>query len=122
MNIINFDIETVIALNKYGYSVDDIDWIGTRNFTIPVNEFFDAARRTNYNAGYGSVAMPVDLLIVMKDGSWYSRKEYDGSEWWAYNIAPAKPSTRRHLKVRNFNVDYLWEDPTLIKICDQEEV
>lgn len=117
MSVVNLAVETTSVLSHDGYTVDDIAWIGTREFTIPIHEFFDVARNTVYNNGYGSAAIPCDLLIMMKDGSWYSRGEYDGSEWWEHNIVPEKPIIHYHLKVKEFlEVDYYW-DPTLAEAC-----
>lgn len=113
----NFGEETVDILIRYNYTVDDIDWIGNRDFEIPIHEFFDVARRTDYYAGYGSAAMPRDLLIVMKDGNWFERAEYDGSEWWRLIRVPARSNIINHLKVRDFTEGkYEW-DPTLIEVC-----
>lgn len=81
---INFGKETRNALNHYGFIIDDISWIGTRKFKVPIDEFFRRANNTAYDNGYGIVAIPLDLLIVMKDGSYFERREYDGSEWWQY--------------------------------------
>lgn len=115
--MLNFAEETIEGLTQHGYTVEDVNWIGTYSFTIPIHEFFDVARKTEYNNGYGSAAMPCDIIIVMKDGSWYSRGEYDGSEWWKYNPQLAKPQVQCHLKVRSFtDVDYAW-DPTLAEAC-----
>lgn len=99
---INFAEETVNALNRYHYSINDISWIGNRRYDIPIHEFFDAARKTNYNNGYGLAAMPLDLLIVLKDGSYFERAEYDGSEWWRYVAAIDRPSYHTHLKYKSF--------------------
>lgn len=115
--MINFGTETIDRLAYRNYTVEDIAWIGTYEFVIPTNEFFDVARHTWYDNGFGGVEIPQDLLIVMKDGSWFSREEYDGSEWWQYNIIPFKPTISMHLKVKNFlEPNYSW-DPTLIKAC-----
>lgn len=117
MSIINFASETIEILHDHDYTIEDISWIGTHEFTIPIHEFFDVARKTDYNNGYGSANIPCDLIIMMKDGSWYSRGEYDGSEWWDYNPQLSKPAIQLHLKTRNFiDVDYDW-DPTLAEAC-----
>ena len=41
----------------------------------------------DYDSGFGSQ----DLFgtIWIEDGSWLSRGEYDGSEWWEHNKLPA---------------------------------
>lgn len=80
MPIINFATETIKNLGSYGYTVEDIDWIGTETFTIPIYEFFDVARHTEYDNGYGRPEVPNDIIIMMKDKNWFDRWEYDGSE------------------------------------------
>lgn len=118
MLIVNFGSETINKLHQHGYTVNDIAWIGTREFTIPIHDFFDVARRTDYNCSYGSAAMPRDLIIMMKDGAWYSRGEYDGSEWWKLNVIPQKPILHRFLKVRAFSeMDLEYREPTLAQAC-----
>lgn len=112
--IVNFCEETISRLAFYNYIIDDIAWIGNRFFDIPIHEFFDAARKTTYNNGYGSAAMPMDLLIVMKDGSYFERGEYDGSEWWRYVPIIERPNMHTHLKYKSFEgINYQDYDPQL---------
>lgn len=114
MIFINFGEETISKLVDYNYTINDIDWIGNRSMEIPVHEFFDAARNTMYDAGYGGASMPLDLLIVMKDGSYFERGEYDGSEWWRYVPIIERPSVHAHLKnnsfINNFEFDPCLKD------------
>ena len=39
-----------------------------------------------YNDGYGS--QELFGTIWMTDGTWYTRGEYDGSEWWEHHACP----------------------------------
>jgi hypothetical protein len=39
-----------------------------------------------YDDGYGSQELFGD--IILSDGSWLSRREYDGSEWWGHFSMP----------------------------------
>ena len=57
MDIVNFAEETIKALNNHLYNIDDIAWIGTRDFQIPIDEFFDVARCTLYDSGYGEIRL-----------------------------------------------------------------
>lgn len=46
-----------------------------------------------YEDGYG-----VQVLfgtIWLEDGTWFSRGEYDGLEWWVYNKVPVIPEELR---------------------------
>jgi hypothetical protein len=43
----------------------------------------------DYDAGYG--AQYIDGTVWFEDGTWLSRGEYDGSEWWVYLSTPKIP-------------------------------
>lgn len=116
--MINYYEELKHVLTKHGYALLDIDWIGTRDFTVPVYEFLQTALKTDYNNGYGGVATPMDVVIVMKDGSWFERAEYDGSEWWEYKKPYTKPQVNRHLNAQNFEY-HGYDDPKLKVYCNE---
>jgi len=42
-----------------------------------------------YDSGYG--AQYLYGTVWLADGTWLSRGEYDGSEWWGYSILPDIP-------------------------------
>ena len=42
-----------------------------------------------YDNGYGGQELFGTLWL--KDGTWFSRSEYDGSEWWKHNVLPEIP-------------------------------
>lgn len=44
-----------------------------------------------YSNGYGG--QELFGTIWMKDGTWMTRGEYDGSEWWEYNKCPDLPDS-----------------------------
>lgn len=89
--MINLFEETNRAIVAYNKKWKDISWIGGEDFYITIKQFIEAAKDTNYDCGYGSEEVAIDLVICFKDGSWLSRAEYDGSEWWKYNEFPQKP-------------------------------
>lgn len=43
----------------------------------------------NYDSGYGGQELYGTIWYT--DGTWSSRGEYDGSEWWEYNKCSAIP-------------------------------
>ena len=110
---INFGKETRDDLKRYGYIIDDIDWIGCEDFKISLTNFFDIADNFEYNNGYGCAYIPSDLVIVMKDGAWFERYEYDGSECWTLKTSPLKPTRMKILK--GFFDDVYW--PRLNDFC-----
>ena len=88
---INLLKETTYAITKYDKTWEDVSWIGSYDFYVSITDFIESAENTNYDNGYGSQEVARDLIIYFKDGSWLSRAEYDGSEWWKYNTCPQKP-------------------------------
>jgi hypothetical protein len=117
MSIVNFAEETIKVLNNHLYDIDDIAWIGTQDFQIPINEFFDVARHTLYDDECGK-KMPIDLIIVMRDKTWFSRVERDDFEWWRFNKPPEKkPKLINHIVYYSFDeVPYEWT-PKLHDAC-----
>ena len=76
--------------------MQDIKWVGTRDFYIDVQNFFECSNVT-YDDGYGGVEVAEDLIVVGDD--WYlERASYDGAEWWEFKKIPTLPE--RHETVR----------------------
>jgi len=44
----------------------------------------------DYDSGFGSQIL--HGCVWLEDGTWLSRGEYDGSEWWEHNIMPPIPT------------------------------
>lgn len=107
--------ETIDFLDAYGYSKNDVQWIGGRDFIVPSEFFWNAADQT-YDNGYGSAEVALDLTIMLKDGTWLARKEYDGSEWWTHCKPPIMPLEIR--PVTNF-ISRRYES-SLLEIAEQE--
>lgn len=62
---------------KKGYSTDKL-----ANFFINLD--------FEYDAGYGGQELYGTVWLI--DGTWLSRGEYDGSEWWVHNKLPKIPN------------------------------
>lgn len=56
------------------------------NYTALDYEVFINSLDFNYSSGYGG--QELFGTIWLKDGTWYDRGEYDGSEWWEYHKCP----------------------------------
>ena len=82
--------ETVNDLKEHSFTLDDVAWVGCREFKIPVEAFKEAAD-SEYHAGYGAPEVAQDLIVVLKDGSWLERHDYDGLEWWEFKDTPREP-------------------------------
>jgi len=63
--------------------------------TLPVNHTEDEYEKFidrldfDYDSGYGG--QELFGTIWMQDGTWFTRGEYDGSEWWDYHSCPEIP-------------------------------
>lgn len=44
----------------------------------------------NYDNGYGGQFLYG--IVWLEDGTWLSRGEYDGCEWWNHNVLPPIPN------------------------------
>ena len=72
----NLKNETLEILHNNGKSPEDVRWVRCKDFSIPVPLFWELANQ-EYDSGYG--AQVADDLIVVGDGFWLQRHEYDGS-------------------------------------------
>ena len=85
----NLKTETLKALEGAGKTINDILWIGCKEFMIDIDEFWKLAD-TEYYSGFGGQEVASDLIIV-GDNWWLERYSYDGAEWWAYKCKPNAP-------------------------------
>lgn len=85
--------ETIKVLEEHNKTLDDVEWIGTTEIEISVNEFIKEANR-EYDDGYGDAEVNLDLVVVGKD-FWLERNEYDGSEWWDFKMMPKRPMPKK---------------------------
>ncbi len=66
----------------------DIVWIGSDDglLVIPISNLKDVFD-VDYDNSYGAQEIASDLVVV-GDGWWLERFEYDGAEWWDYKSTP----------------------------------
>lgn len=82
----NFYDETINFLEEHGKQQEDVLWVCGNNFQVEPRNFWKAAN-IEYDSGYGSPEIAMDLMLIGAD-FWMERREYDGSEWWVYRTAP----------------------------------
>lgn len=81
--------ETVRVLGRHRLDFDrNVIQVQTAEGYIDKELFKMMAMATNYDSGYGAVEIRRDL-IILGDGWWLERWEYDGSEGWSFRAAPA---------------------------------
>lgn len=98
--------ETIEDLKDHGLTEKDVLWVGSHNAWITWENFKQIAD-IEYDSGYGSVEIPLDLMIV-GDGWWMERNEYDGSEGWQVRRTITKPDkfiVATKIKIENYSVD-----------------
>ena len=59
------------------------------NYTSEDLQKFYASLDFDYDNGYGG--QELFGTVWLEDGTWLSRGEYDGSEWWEHNKLPKIP-------------------------------
>ena len=94
--------ETIEDISDFNHTREDISWIGTYDFQVDIDKFFEVAKNTYYDSGFGSAEIPTDLMIVFTNGDSLQRREYDGSEWWCYCPGLKKPAKKYDFTVDNF--------------------
>ena len=92
----NLKNETLEMLNENGKRPEDVRWVGCKDFSIPIPLFWELANQ-EYDNGFGAQKVAVDLVVV-GDGFWLERHEYDGSEWWEFKEGPAMPKEVRGVR------------------------
>lgn len=85
----NLLVETLSVLTRNGKTESDVLWVGSSEVKISWDNFKKLAD-VEYNNGFGTQEVASDLLIV-GDGWWLERLEYDGSEWWSFKTTPKEP-------------------------------
>lgn len=106
--------ETRKILERHGYRFSQIEWavIGMDDYPVkkyrylpPLHVERDLERFLkeidfDYDDGFGGQYVFGKIMLV--DGSWVERAEYDGSEWWEYkervSFATAKAQLEKDME------------------------
>ena len=77
-----------------GYQYDDEDQCPeyVLKLSHSEQEFNDFLKLLDfeYDSGYGG--QELYGTVWLEDGTWCTRGEYDGSEWWEHNVLPTIPA------------------------------
>lgn len=83
-------VKAVDIQSGYCYDEEDKNPITLRvGYTDGEYEAFLESLNFTYDSGYGVQELYGTIWYV--GGTWSSRGEYDGSEWWEYNTCPKIP-------------------------------
>jgi hypothetical protein len=86
----NLLVETLECLRCHGLGPQDVRfvrWVCGEDLCHCTIDEFSAVASHRYDAGFGSPNI-TDSLLVVGDGWWLERHEYDGSEWWEFKTLP----------------------------------
>ena len=92
----NLKEETIQAILSNGKGIADIEWIGSEDIKIPIDNFWEISEFV-YDDGFCAQRIPADLVIVGKNW-WLERDEYDGSEGGVFKEKPIEPTKIMKLK------------------------
>ena len=83
----NFKEETIKTIVNSGHNLEDVMFIGSADgeYRMNIDKFLEKSDFV-YDSGYGSQSIATDLIIYFRDNTYIIRNEYDGSEWWEYNV------------------------------------
>ena len=86
MNLIK---ETIEDIKENGYSESDIEWVGSKDgkYGMSWDSFKEAFERIEYDCGFGGQEVAKDLVVV-GNGWWLERHDYDGAENWEFKSIP----------------------------------
>lgn len=84
------------------YNEDDAKVLITLRVGYTAEEYEAFLEKLNfyYDSGYGT--QELEGTVWLKDGTWLSRREYDGSEWWHHNRRPSIP---HYLQIRGLAIE-----------------
>lgn len=108
---------TIKCLELNGKTMNDIKWIGNKNFRIEINDFIKFSKKLNLEiCRFDSVdldTLPTDLVVV-GDDFWLARPilytedcQYL-SDVWIFNTMPEMPDTIK--KIKTLSAKYLSEN------------
>jgi hypothetical protein len=83
---INKTVQDILCFHMTLYTQSTAILFSNKVHESPDSEQLDF----EYNDGYGS--QKLFGIIWFTDGTWSTRGEYDGSEWWEYHVVPDIPT------------------------------
>ncbi|MEE3324163.1 MAG: hypothetical protein VZR33_02425 [Methanosphaera sp.] len=110
--MINFYEEIENILKEYNKSINDIIWIGTKNYKVNKEKFLEDSKHLKYDNGYGLSIINENLIIA--GINWHLvRWEYDGSEGFTFVSLLGEPEeeqeyTRKFIIPDTYIRDFRW--------------
>ena len=86
--------ETLGVLRDHGKYENDIKYVRVKSIKsvdyvyVDWESFKEAIKDYKYDRGYGTQYIWDELRVVLHNGEYLVRGEYDGAEWWEYISKP----------------------------------
>ncbi len=88
MSQINLLQETLDIISANGLTTSEVEWVGSKDGSLVISwKDFEVIADFEYDRGYGGTEIALDLVVV-GNGWWLERHEYDGAEWWEFKTLP----------------------------------
>uniref|UniRef100_UPI003F57B290 hypothetical protein n=1 Tax=Staphylococcus shinii TaxID=2912228 RepID=UPI003F57B290 len=81
--------QTKNELNANGKTMEDVEWVGCKEFMI-TKDLFQKLADVEIDEE-GSIEDVYLDLVVCGDDWWLERVTYDGNEWWEFKTKPSRP-------------------------------
>jgi len=88
--------ETTRVLRGNWKTPKDVKRVWCKEFKTTRKNFVDIAD-IDYDWWYWAAEIATDLLVVW-EGFWLERHEYDWSEWWEFKSTPVEPKETKTIK------------------------
>lgn len=88
------------CLQEHEKSLNDIIWIGSQDFSIPIDNFCQLASTIPEYERDNDVAE--DIIISGKD-FWVEREIFENNGKWVYKVTPQKAKDEYTINALNFN-------------------
>lgn len=100
----NFLQETVQCIVKNGHTTDEVLWVGSDDgeYAISWADFVKIADFEYDPDNHRGLEVVADLVVV-GDGWWMERDQYDGTEWWSFKTIPLVSNHPQPFNLININ-------------------
>ena len=99
--------DLIDTLSHHGKSVEDVKWVGSKDFSVPLDNLYDLCRKIPYSEDSD---IPSDLLVVGED-FWLERVfvNHGAIGLWQYRTFPVKPEKEFQLSTLSLS-DLSWKE------------
>ena len=91
--MINLKEEIEIILENEKNLGNHLEYISIDDLGVDLKDLLQVSD-FHYDSGYGVPYINQNIIMMFSDGSYYTRAEYDGSEWFERTVPPKRPKVK----------------------------